>query len=416
MGQAQCAAFLVTNEVVCRNLTPGAYALSQVRGGTTIATQTVTVPTQPSTPATSNFVPSLGSASFAGLQGGDQLTLASGAHVLTTLTVRPFTVASVSPLGDPLNGSNTTVTGTCSPSEYFNNGNDVLCSPAGSIPSPNGLNSNLSLFVDPPVNETLGQLDDTSNGYTQIDMPRVSFQTPSDSPQAIQTPFNVIAFAAYDDPAALAARFDTVLPSPTPVFPSTPSALPVLFQYAPLGSSNFTTLGNVNVAGGLPLPTLTPGVYEFRFIMTDARGDSYFADDSTFTYQGNATGPAGVSPTGPPAPSCKASGISGQAKAKAKKKKKKSVMATAAAKKKKKAKKKTPAVTINCTSKTAGALVAVWLQRGTNVVANGSGVVKKGKVKIVLSSSAIKKGTYQLIDTIESGGQSTEATNTLTLK
>ncbi|MDQ6777367.1 MAG: hypothetical protein M3071_14370 [Actinomycetota bacterium] len=409
-SEASCSAFLVTNEVVCGNLTPGSYALTQVRGGSAVSTQTVTVPAQA---AKNTSIPSLGSASFAGLQGGDQLKLASGAHVLTTLTVRPFTISSATPFGDVLNGTpNATVTGVCSPGEFFNDNSQQLCSAAGGIPAPNDFGSSssqISLFTFggvTPIDRTLAQLDDTSDGETQIDMPAIAFRTPGDG-EAIHTPFAVFALGRYNDPAAMAAAVNAAAPSiaGVPPFTSSVSTAPVLFQYAPQGSTNYTTLGNINVAGGLPLPTLAPGLYVDRFTTVDARGDArYF--ESNFVYQGNATGPPGVSPTGPPAPSCTASTTRGKVTVN-------SVRATADKKKGKKS--KNARVTINCTSSTAGARVAVWLQRGSSVVADGSGVVKNGKVKIVLTGT-VKKGTYQLIETIDSGGLATEATHSLTLK
>src|SRR6202035_3511994 len=70
MPEASCAAFLVTNEVVCQNLDPGSYTLSQVRGGTTIATTTLTVPGAPAGTPTGNNPPSEGAAALAGIQGG----------------------------------------------------------------------------------------------------------------------------------------------------------------------------------------------------------------------------------------------------------------------------------------------------------------------------------------------------------
>lgn len=414
MPQASCAAFLVSSEVVCQHITPGSYTLTQVRGASTVATQTLTVPAQT---ATESFVPDLGSASFAGLQGGDQLRLAIGTHVLTTLTVRPFTIASVSVVGDLLNGSNTTLTGVCSPGEFFNDSLDDVCSTSGAIPSPSEGNlatEDLSLTGSNaynPIDQTLAQLDDTSSGETQIDEPSVPISSPLYG-ESIHTPFQVYGIARSDDPAALAAAVDAGGASigQSPVFPSSPSAVPVVFSYTPLGSTTFTTLGNVNVAGGLPLPSLTSGaIYEDRFTTADARGDAVISD-GTFFYQGNATGPAGVSPQGPPAPSCKASASRGL------KATLHSVRATAAkAKKAKKSKKKPAQLTVSCTSSTAGARVALWLQRGNTVVADGSGVVKSGKVKITLAGT-VKKGNYSLVEVIDAKGLATEATHLVTIK
>jgi hypothetical protein len=407
MAQASCAAFMDTNEAVCQNLTPGSYTMTQVRGSTTLATQTVTVPAQPN--ANSSFIPDSGSATFAGLQGGDRLQLAIGTHVLTTLTVRTFTITAATPLGDLLNGANTTVSGTCSPGEFFNTGADV-CSATGGVPSPNDLgDSSLSLFNGGgnPIDRTLGQTDDTSSGLTQIDMPELAVTSPQNG-EAIHTPFQVLGIERYNDPAALVAAVNAGFPfvGDSPVLTSSVGTSPVLFSYGNVGATAFTTLGNVNVAGGLPLPTLAPGLYADRFTTLDSRGDvAYF--DGTFVYQGNATGPSGVSPQGPPAPSCKASATRGL---------KVTIHGArlTADKKKAKKKKKAAAMTVNCTSSTNGARVAVWLQRGNAIVADGSGVVKRGKVKIKLAGT-VKKGSYSLVEVIDAGGLATEATHLVTI-
>ena len=60
--------------------------------------------------------------------------------------------------------------------------------------------------------------------------------------------------------------------------------------------------------------------------------------------------------------------------------------------------------------------MAFWLQRGSSdVVADGSGVVRNHKVRVNLSAR-FKNGNYLLYEVIDSKGLATEATHTLVLK
>jgi hypothetical protein len=386
-----CTAYLVTTEVVCTGLTPGSYTLTD---GT--STQTITVPA--ASPATYQgnglFVPSEAGASIPGLAGGQTVILSDGSNVLTTLKVASLKIASITPLGDLLTGrSITTETGTCTAGVYFfSNGGPSspdLCTPSALFPAPHSTGD-------------FGQLNEGGFGNTQVDLPFITQASLGGG--SVYSPFIVTAFPRYVDHLVQVAADNTRTPSvgQAPVVPSSASGLPVVFSYAPLGSSSFTPLGNINVAGGLPLPTLAKGSYVGRYTLTDARGDS-ISSDVQFYDQGSATPPT----TAPTAPACSAKGSRITATFK-------SVRATAAkAKKKKKA--KAASVTIRCTSSVAGARLAVWLQRGSNTVADGSGVFKGGNVKIVLTGG-IKKGNYQLIETIIAGGQATEASHVLNLK
>jgi len=416
MSEPSCGAFESTNEVVCQNLTPGSYTLNQVRGGSSVFSGTVTVPAQASANST---MPSYGAAALPSLAGGDQIILSSGTHVLTTLTVRPLTIASATPLGDLLNGSDTTITGTCSPSEFFTDFDD-LCSSAGAIPSPNHLDGeDLSLYdtYSDPIGQTLGQFDDTSSGETQVNMPEIPYDLYApEYGEGVHTPFFVYALSRYDDPTAIAGAVNSYTPTigEQPVLPSTASSSPVVFQYAQLGSPTFTTLGNVNVAGGIALPALTPGIYDDRYVVTDPHGNtSYY--DGTFDYEGNAAagtpgpaGAAGTAPVGPAAPSCRAT---------ANHRRKATIHSTRSVATAAKAKRAAVIrVTLICTASTNNARVAFWLQRGSSdVVADGSGVVRNHKVRVNLSAR-FKNGNYLLYEVIDSKGLATEAKHTLVLK
>jgi hypothetical protein len=403
-SQPACTFYLVSGEVVCYNLTPGAYTVSQVRAGAPVGSQPLTVPSRT---AVSNLIPSLGAAAFASVAGGDQLKLLVGSRVLSTLTVAPSTIQRNSPHGDLQNGSNSVVTGTCTMGVFFTGGD--LCID-GSIPQPNTLaDRSTSLFGVGSTGRTLGQLDDTSAGSTEIDMPRIAFESPFWG-EAVRAPFTAYAQVRFTTPTALATVANTqVNNGPSPIAPSTPSSAPVNLSYAPFGSPTFTALGNANTTGGLALPaTLSPGQYLLRSVLTDARGDTQTTERPIVVQS--------PLPQGPPLPSCSARSSGG-------------LSATVAAvkhaakkpskKKKKKAKKpKKPAlitVTVSCASNLSGARIAVWLDHGGTQVASGGGVVRGGSAQIALAGKFVR-GTYLLTEVIDSGGASSESTRTLTLR
>jgi hypothetical protein len=396
-GQPTCSAYLVLSEVVCTNLTPGTYTLTDGSASPI----TLTVPAATLAPSVPVFVPREAGATVPGLAGGQQVVLSQGGVKLTTLTVDGLKVASATPLGDLLNGANTTVSGSCSTGLFLADSVPDLCTGA-TIPTPNSLGfSSKTVF---------GQLDDTSLGSTIVQLPSVPFSTPT-SNESVITPFIVTALARYTDPLAQLAADNTPFPpvGPPPVVPSTASADPVLFQYAPLGGTTFTTLGNVNVAGGLALPSTVPsGAYNGRFIEADTGGNLYSFDTAFYVQGASAVNTPPV--TGPPAPSCKASGKGFKIKVQLAR-----IDAKKKAKHKKKKKSANKTVTISCTSTVSGGRVAVWLSRANKVIADGSGVVSKGKVSIKLTAKFVK-GTYQLIEVIDSAGKTTEAAHTVTLK
>jgi hypothetical protein len=319
--------------------------------------------------------------------------------VLTTLTVNPFTINHSRPFGDLNNGANGIATGTCTPQELFNSTND-LCGVNGMISAPNNLgDATLSLFQGGTlVGDVLGQLDDTSGGATELDMPEVSYRSPI-SGESVHTPSIAVAFARYNDPASLVAA-ENARPAfgDTPTVASIPSAAPVYLSIAPLGSSAFTVLGNANQAGGVAIPALAPGIYIDRFTVIDARGDANSTESSFVALAGP-----------PPAPTatCKAKSSGGL---------KATIAAKGKGKRKHKPKKPTAiTVTVTCSSADSAARVAVWLERGSAVVADGSGLVKHGAARITLSGK-FSRGKYSLVELIDSGGVASETTRTLTLK
>jgi hypothetical protein len=93
--------------------------------------------------------------------------------------------------------------------------------------------------------------------------------------------------------------------------------------------------------------------------------------------------------------------------------------ATISAKHKRKPKKKkklsSVTLTVSCSSSASGARLAIWVERGSKVVADGSGVVKRGVAKIKLAGT-LKRGTYRLVEVIDVAGQAGTATHTLKVK
>jgi hypothetical protein len=164
------------------------------------------------------------------------------------------------------------------------------------------------------------------------------------------------------------------------VVPSTDSNDKAVFSYAPLGSKKFKTLGNANVAGGVLLPATLPiGAYDGRWTVTDPAGDTY-TRDSVFYNQGARSGDL-------PAPKCTAK-VHGAGPHDA---------------------------TFHCNA-TAGAAIALWLQRGTRIVADGAGTARHGRATIQMTGPSIKRGTYQLIEILDLNGQSSQNSRTLKLR
>jgi hypothetical protein len=249
----------------------------------------------------------------------------------------------------------------------------------------------------------VGQLDDTSAGSTEIDMPGLAIRTPISS-ESIFTPFSAFAFVRYNDPGALAAAANNAPANgPTPVVPALLSNAPVAFSFAPLGSASFTALGNANQPGGALIPALAKGAYVDRFTLTDSRGDVN-AFESSFVAQENApTGPAATKCSAKSSGGLKASIAAGKSKGKSK------------GKKKRKPKSSQITVTLSCSAAAAGGHVAVWLQRGSSLVANGRGAVTRRVARITMKGK-FPRGTYRVTEVLEAGGQATESTEILTLR
>jgi hypothetical protein len=356
----------------------------------------------PSRAASIDLIPSqAASAPFADVRAGDQLKLSVGAHILTALAVNPFTVSRSSPLVDLQNDEAIFVTGTCTGAQFFSDGE--FC-PGGPIPALNNLGFtevSLPFFFGLRaigLGETLGQLDDTSAGNTQIDMPDMSYRSPQGG-ESVRTPFTAVALARFNDPATLVAFNDAAPGVGFTIPPSNASAAPVTFSVARLGSSSFVNLGNANRPGGVTVSNLAPGTYVGRFTLTDSRGDVNSIDNA-FT----VSPPAKVGPT---PPSCKA---------KASRKGFKATI-SAAKRRKPKSKKKptTVSLTLTCSTSASGARVALWVEKGSSVVADGSGVVKHGVAKIALAGT-LKRGTYRLVEVIDADGFANTATHTLKIK
>jgi hypothetical protein len=405
--QPQCTAYLGTNEVVCRNLVPGSYTLTQKRGTATVASMPLTVPARA---ATQSLIPSLAAIALSGIAGGDQMILSMGARILSTLMVTPLTFTFTQPVGDIANGANGTIAGTCTRGVFFDDGT-ALCAD-GTIPQARTLlGQPLSLGSSVSGRNVIGHLDDTSAGTTEIDLPRLAFQSPTSGDfqgEGMLTPFSAYGLARYNEPAAIvAAQNARPAVGPTPPVVSTASPLPVPFAVAPLGSTTFRPIGNANQPGGVTVPSLPPGPYVDSFTITDARGDSLVRQDG-FVVEGD------LAKSPPPVPSCTATASNrlkvkiAAAKSKAKKPKRT----------KKKAKKpkapKTVTLTVTCTSASEGAHVVLWLERGSGVVVDGAGTVRAGAATIVLRGT-LPRGAYTLREAIIAGGRQAQAAHQLTL-
>jgi hypothetical protein len=407
-GLPGCSAYLVLNEVVCSNLVPGTYSVTDASN-----TQTVTVPAATPTGNTSGshlqgmFIPSNLGVTIAGLAAGQTVTVTPTGSTtpVTTLTVQKLTVGSATPLGDLLNGANTSVVGGCSAGLFFNDSGPDLCGATGVIGSPNNL-----AFAGSPYSEQ----DDTSNGSTNVLIPAIPFA--SFAPHhgdSIMTPYTVVAFPRYTDPLTAAAADNQVPPSvgQTPVVPSVGSVDPVTFSFAPIGTTTFTSLGNVNTPAGLTLPgALAKGAYDGRFTTQDAAGD-FSSFDVQFYVQGPSSAPA------PAVPTCTSAAkstkvqfvrnVASVAKAKPKKHKK-----AKKHHKKKKKKAKTVTASVSCSSTSAGTRVLLTVSKGATVVATGTGTIASTSTTIKIKG--LKKGSYGLQEIYYySNGQSSEAGHTL---
>jgi hypothetical protein len=385
-GLPSCDAYLVIDEVVCHNVTPGSYTLSDGSQTTPITVPAaIVMPPKNGDALQSLFVPSEAGAVVPGLAGGQTVTLSQNDHVVTRLTVDPLRLASNQPLGDLLNGANAITTGTCNPGVFIQDGTDNpdLCTLAGALPAVNNLTG---------LATSLTQNDESSPGSTAVMLPQFALQQPANG-ASVFTPFSVSAQLRYTDPLAQAAQENTPAPElgARPVIPSTSSNDKAVFSYAPLGTGKFRTLGNANVAGGVQLPpTLRIGAYDGRWTVTDAAGDSY-TRDIMFYNQGATSGTLA-------APKCTVAVNRGG-------------HATIARGKGRSSKGRI--ATFRCTAQT-GAHIALWIERGTTVVGDGSGTARHGRATITISGG-LKSGVYQLIEVINLNGQSGQTNRTLKL-
>src|SRR5262249_51331525 len=125
---------------------------------------------------------------------------------------------------------------------------------SGAIPQPNNLLQNpfgpgATVARNLSAGADFALDDELSAGSTNVEMPTIpdASMRPHDG-EAVLTPFTVIALPRYVDPIAEALALNDPRSEPqvgnAPIVPSTASGSPVTFQYAPLGSSAFVTLGN----------------------------------------------------------------------------------------------------------------------------------------------------------------------------
>jgi hypothetical protein len=369
----QCTFYPAVNEDVCNGLQPGSFTLKQVRGGTTVSTEPFTVPAQ-----TGREVPTQGGAKLTTVSPGDLLQLTVGSRVLASVTVAALVVHWSSPLVDLDNGNQNAVSGSCAPGELFSAGR-VLCPASGSIPGP--------LTDNGP---DLAQDDDTG-GRTEVDFPDLAVSVPRYG-ELVHTPTVALAVPRYEDPLAdaLAADANPAVGQET-VTQTIPTAAAVTFSYAPAGASVFRMAGNANTATGAPIPSLPAGVYVGRWQIADARGDTE-SFDSPFVSQGGG-------------PTVRCTAVRGTG----------GVKATIASRRHSTRSSSSATLKVTCSPSAPGARVALWLLSGNNVVASGSGTARGTSVTVTLSGT-LKKGTYRLIETADLNGQSTESSQTVTIK
>jgi hypothetical protein len=371
-SEPTCTFYLATSEYVCNNLTPGTFTVKQLRGAATVSTQTFSVPAQ-----TGDSVPSEGGVKLMSVAPGDQLELLVGSHLYANVTVAGLVTHWASPITDIENGHQNTLSGTCVNGNFFS-GQELLCSGAAIPGAQAGEGPGVS------------QLDDTG-GTTTVDYPDIPVSVPRYG-ELVHTPATALVILRYEDQIANALSDDSA-PSlgQSMVAPTIPSAIPVTFSYAPLGTSAFTTaVGNANGGLGAAIPSLGQGAYDGRWTYIDARGDTY-SSDSPFVSQG-----------GGPTVHCTAAKGSGGVKAHVNVARKGSSSSSGGLK-------------VTCSPSVAGARVALWLiSGGHTVVASGSSIASGTSATVTLTGT-FKKGTYSLVETASLNGQSTESTQVLTI-
>jgi hypothetical protein len=245
-GFPTCTADLRAQRVTCTGLVPGArYMLTRRRGHAIVRTKAGGL----------GATTAVGFPGGHGLRGGDVVTLRDAAHrTLSTLHVAHLRV-------NILGAETVIASGTCEPGDYYGppptspptnagigaagiGGTGTICPLSGSA---KGL----------PVAH-IEQTDDLSGGVTFTDVPQLEFTTPSNG-ETLYGPFTALAGAG--------------IPTPKHAVISSGARVAVTITPATGGSAVFHA-ANVNTAGGVPVPALSPGTYRAKWVLTDASGDT----------------------------------------------------------------------------------------------------------------------------------------------
>jgi len=266
LGEAPptCSVDLVDNSVSCDDVQADSeYAIEQTRGGSVVATNTLTavgdgVATDPASLTTT----------FASVKPGDEINLvvpAAGGkpkRVVTTLHVSPLR-ADVVEQDAHLDPSGTT--GSCE-AEELDPQTSAICSPLGA-------------FTETVTDHTPTFTDELSGGMTAATIPAFLDTSPANNE------LTSASFIAYADITNY-GTFDhtsTVALSVTPLAGGAPQTFP----------------GDANSAAGISVSGLSPGRYAATWTLTDSNGDTSSLT-TWIAVEASEVGPTGPSgPTGP---------------------------------------------------------------------------------------------------------------------
>jgi hypothetical protein len=237
-GFPTCSGDLEARSVTCSGLVPGrTYTLhdgSKSASGAADGTGTVSVPLA--------------------IKRGDTVSLSNGSRTLTTLHVAHLVAA--------IRGSQTVLSGgKCQPGEYY--GPPTSTPPTNS--SAGSLSGGIALSGEIcPLNGsaaglpsgTIAQTDELSGGQTTTEVPLITRTTPRNG-DAVASTFIALARAGFPGPN------NTTIPNHAPI------ALKIMRS----GKTVFTA-SNVDTKNGVKVSGLKAGVYEARWTLTDANGDT----------------------------------------------------------------------------------------------------------------------------------------------
>ena len=237
-GFPTCSGDLEAGTVTCSGLVPGqTYTVhdgATTASGTADSTGTVSVPLA--------------------IKRGDTVSLSNGSRTLTTLHVAHLRAA--------IQGDQATLaSGQCQPGEYY--GAPVSTPPtngsAGSLTGGIALSGQtcpMSGSAAGLPSATIAQTDERSGGQTQTQVPLIIRTTPING-QAVGGTFIALARAGLSGPDNTTTHVQA----------------PIALQIRHSGTPVFTAK-NVDTKNGVKVSGLKAGVYEARWTLTDANGDT----------------------------------------------------------------------------------------------------------------------------------------------